>query len=336
MRSKKDSIKLSATFSYKICKEIDGIQGGGSTAWWASRAHKLFGSAPQSLVPDTGRTDEEMLATYIPVHALEVARHCRTLYYQRLYTLADFAYALNKRSGEPSPCSIEFDIFESIKSAPRGEVPLPQIGERQMGSHCVGAHRYIKKEDGKEYFLFANSWGSKWGDKGYGYLPVSYLEHELINSGWAFEIFVEPAEIVQMKTHYLDMQDGNRFRVESAWYPPLRSSRYRIAIFDIYLGDDLIVGCFHASPSDEKTIEIEEMYILPRFQGIGIGTAVLEFVESIVRSYGFTKVIGWIGAQDVIEGRRSKLLRFLENAKYKVIKDNTRFKDAVYKFEKTI
>jgi len=33
---------------------------------------------------------------------------------------------------------------------------------------------------GKEYLEFVNSWGNKWGDKGFGYLPKEYVEKGLI------------------------------------------------------------------------------------------------------------------------------------------------------------
>jgi|GEM_PF-4542420 len=336
MATKDERISISAAFSYKLCKKLDGISGAGSTAWWSSRVHKLYGVAPESLVPSNTKTDKEMLSVEIPFEAFEIARNFRAIYYQRLYTLNDFAYALNKKEDEPGGCAIEFDIFESIASAPKGEVPLPKIGEKRTGSHCVAAHKYIKKDNGQEFFFFSNSWGRNWGDNGFGYLPISYLEHDLINSGWATDVQVLPEKNPKTVVQHLKGKKDKKFRVERNWYPPLRHSQYRVAVFDIYIDQDLLVGHIHVSPMNEDTAEIEEIYILPQFQGLGLGAATLKLVEATMRSYNFKRIIGWVGAQDVVSGRRGRVLRFFKKAKYSLVEDDSRFKDAVYKFDKVL
>ncbi|MCX6716292.1 MAG: hypothetical protein NT077_04780 [Candidatus Taylorbacteria bacterium] len=82
------------------------------------------------------------------------------------------------RALSQAPIIIAFDCFESIYSAKDGHVPLPQIGERKIGSHCVCIYKYSREE---KCFYFRNSWGKDWGDKGNGTLPFSYFEHGLIN-----------------------------------------------------------------------------------------------------------------------------------------------------------
>lgn len=64
-----------------------------------------------------------------------------------------------------------YESFESPKVANSGIVPLPN-GEAVLGGHAVMAVGY---DDAKQFFIVQNSWGTGWGDKGYFYMPYSYL-----------------------------------------------------------------------------------------------------------------------------------------------------------------
>ena len=47
--------------------------------------------------------------------------------------------------------------------------------EKRVGGHCMMAVGYIKDYNGKEYVIVQNSWGEGWGDRGYCYIPMSYM-----------------------------------------------------------------------------------------------------------------------------------------------------------------
>jgi C1A family cysteine protease len=47
--------------------------------------------------------------------------------------------------------------------------------EKLIGGHCMMAVGYIKNYNDKEYLIVQNSWGNGWGDKGYCYIPLSYI-----------------------------------------------------------------------------------------------------------------------------------------------------------------
>ena len=76
-----------------------------------------------------------------------------------------------------------FASFEDPAVARTGRVPLPRDGEDVLGGHAmlaVGVYR----EDGRRRVRVQNSWGTGWGESGYGSLPLEYLT----NPGLAGEL----------------------------------------------------------------------------------------------------------------------------------------------------
>jgi C1A family cysteine protease len=65
-----------------------------------------------------------------------------------------------------------YTAFESTRVAKTGMLNLPASGEKSLGGHAVLAVGY---DDGAQRFTIRNSWGSKWGMKGYFTMPYAYL-----------------------------------------------------------------------------------------------------------------------------------------------------------------
>lgn len=67
-------------------------------------------------------------------------------------------------------------IFSSFESEPvtmAGQVPMPDLKtEKFLGAHALLISGY---DNSKKQFIIRNSWGDKWGDKGYFYLPYEYI-----------------------------------------------------------------------------------------------------------------------------------------------------------------
>lgn len=70
-----------------------------------------------------------------------------------------------------------FKNLESHRMKRTGRGWLPRRGEKPSGWHAVLAVGY---EDSDRRFLLRNSWGGKWGMKGYFTLPYEYLLDELL------------------------------------------------------------------------------------------------------------------------------------------------------------
>jgi C1A family cysteine protease len=82
-----------------------------------------------------------------------------------------------------------FTVYESFESATvtrTGHASLPGSDERAIGGHAVVGVGY---NDAKQWFVVRNSWGNRWGLKGYFTLPYAYLTDEnLASDFWTIRV----------------------------------------------------------------------------------------------------------------------------------------------------
>jgi len=75
-----------------------------------------------------------------------------------------------------------YSSFESSTATRTGIIPMPGPRDYILGGHAVVAVGY---DDTHQWFIFRNSWGSGWGDHGYGYIPYAYLTNtSLVSDLW--------------------------------------------------------------------------------------------------------------------------------------------------------
>ena len=92
--------------------------------------------------------------------------------YHRISGLNEMLICLS----EGYPFVFGFTVYESFEDdqvSRSGIVNMPDKDERALGGHAVMAVGYNQKE---KRFLVRNSWGVKWGRKGYFTMPFEYLE----------------------------------------------------------------------------------------------------------------------------------------------------------------
>lgn len=80
---------------------------------------------------------------------------------------------------------VVYQSFESANANNTGDIPMPatdaegNITESILGGHAIMIVGY---DDVRGVFIFRNSWGADWGNKGYGTLPYAYLTNTKLAS----------------------------------------------------------------------------------------------------------------------------------------------------------
>jgi len=107
-----------------------------------------------------------------PQHLYKNAQHHKTGKYKRIsQNLQQLKVGLN--SGIPIVFGmLIFKSFEGPIVSRTGYVYMPRKGEDCLGGHAVTICGY---DDDERTFIVRNSWGNRWGDRGYFYLPYDYV-----------------------------------------------------------------------------------------------------------------------------------------------------------------
>ena len=92
------------------------------------------------------------------------------------------------------PAMFGFTVYSfDDQAAATGKIPLPGAGEKVVGGHAVVAIGYddamtvtnaASGTTATGAFKIRNSWGTHWGDAGYGWLPYDYVEVGLAQDWW--------------------------------------------------------------------------------------------------------------------------------------------------------
>ena len=80
------------------------------------------------------------------------------------------------------PIIVGFTVYDSFFNGANGDIPMPNLNtESVQGGHAVivvGYDQTTKK------FKFQNSWGTSWGNNGFGTLPFAYLGNASLGSDY--------------------------------------------------------------------------------------------------------------------------------------------------------
>jgi len=88
-----------------------------------------------------------------------------------------------------------FVFFADINFAPRtytrtveitGKIPAPANVAELNDAACEHSVMVVGFNDSTREFMFQNSWGTEWGDGGYGYLPYFYLEEKCFRNAYTW------------------------------------------------------------------------------------------------------------------------------------------------------
>jgi C1A family cysteine protease len=189
----------SRLFLYKVTRNLSGAQGdSGAFLRDTMKAMVLFGIPPEDYWPyDLGKFDDEP-----PAFCYAFAANYKAVKYFRIDPPGskpeEVLANLKKFLASNLPVMFGFSTFSSMprRGDGRSDITVPGKGERLMGGHAVVAVGYDENHqigENKGAILIRNSWSTKWGDNGYGWLPYRYIELGLAVDFWSLvhENFVD-------------------------------------------------------------------------------------------------------------------------------------------------
>lgn len=183
-------LDASRLFLYKVTRNLMGAKGDtGAELRDTMKAMVLFGIPPEKYwAYKIFRYEEEPTS-----FCYAFAQSYQAVKYYRLdppgTTPAKALSEIKKSLAAQLPVMFGFSVYSSLPGVGdgKGEIPYPGPGDKMEGGHAIVAVGYDDgKKIGKEKgaFLIRNSWGTEWGDKGYGWLPYTYVESGLAEDFW--------------------------------------------------------------------------------------------------------------------------------------------------------
>jgi C1A family cysteine protease len=182
---------VSRLFIYKTTRDLMKVKGDtGAELRNTMGALVLFGAPPEEYWQyDIAKFDQEP-----PVFVYAFGQAFQALTYYRLdlpgTSPAALLSKIKAQAAAGLPSMFGFTCYSSLDGpeADKGKIPFPAAGEKVVGGHAVVVVGYddaVKcKNASKGALLIRNSWGTSWGEHGYGYLPYDYVLKGLAEDFW--------------------------------------------------------------------------------------------------------------------------------------------------------
>lgn len=170
---------LSRLDLYAVTREIEGTplsEDSGCNVRDVFKASHKFGICDERLWPYITTN----FSRHPPRRAAHDALHRRAASYHAVSGLSQIKTCV----AEGYPLIFGFDCFESLMSSAvgtSGMIPLPGPTEASIGGHCVACIGY---DDHRGALEIQNSWGTGWGEHGFGWLPYDYIARGLASDFW--------------------------------------------------------------------------------------------------------------------------------------------------------
>jgi len=270
---------------YRLSKSIDDYQGEGTYLLAARRVSIHY-------IRDPRPTYYESLTTYDQLlHIVQHNMHLRQL-------SAPFSYWGNAQ--------IAIRLFESVYTAPKGILSLPEPGEREQGNHAVAFFGTPSSDN--QSIPFQNTWGINWGDRGYGVVSREYISRFMTDAFvWYTAHFMAHTRAY---TSYKKLNVGSEEEILCP-APFLQNiSRFRERGFTYYLCNYQVVSIItgrvitvieiqnetglrlawayllHPGDATNDVFTLTEFYVWPKFRCRGYGARLEEAAATIADQHG--------------------------------------------------
>jgi C1A family cysteine protease len=189
-------LDASRLFLYKVTRNLLGWTGDtGAFLRTTMGAMALFGTPPESFWPYTISKYDQEPSAFLYAYG----QSYQAIQFYRLdpvgTTRPAILEALKSHLAAGLPSMFGFTCYSSLysDSGNKGNIPYPASTEKTVGGHAVMAVGFDDSKSitnpnnnkkTKGAILIRNSWGTGWGDAGYGWLPYDYVLNGLADDFW--------------------------------------------------------------------------------------------------------------------------------------------------------
>ncbi|HTS71999.1 MAG TPA: C1 family peptidase [Terriglobia bacterium] len=188
-RSFNTFIDASRMFTWKATHDLMGWSGNtGAYIRTTMEALVLFGTPPEKYWGyDAAHFDVEPTA-----FCYAFAENYKTIQYLRLdpaaLTPAQVLDSVRLLLAHGIPSMFGFPVYQEFDHPDNGKIAYPSPTSRSRGGHAICTAGYddnMMIGSDKGALLVRNSWGTTWGDAGYGWLSYKYVTQGLTADWWA-------------------------------------------------------------------------------------------------------------------------------------------------------